>query len=179
MPHTCIVSSSYSGELINDITPLCIRFQISTQQCQRFDIIDVNDFCECFAEFLLLGSSTVQVCTAVMAHGFRIVEDMAQGLSDYMDEKGFEKVSDIVNRAIVNYGAWNELDLNYRHVAEIHPQYCIGCNRCVVACLDGGHQCIELVKQSAPVVKASDCVGCNLCELVCPAPRAITMVSRP
>jgi dihydropyrimidine dehydrogenase (NAD+) subunit PreA len=129
------------------------------------------------AEFLAMGASNVQVCTAVMHHGYRIVEDMIQGLSDYLDEKGFSRVSDLVGRAVPSFTEWKDLDLSYHHVAEIHPENCISCNLCVVACADGGHQCIDLKPEvrKAPIVHEPECVGCNLCELVCPSPGAITM----
>ena len=133
------------------------------------------------AEFILMGSGSVQVCTAVMHYGYRIIDDMIQGLSDYMDSKGFKAVSDMVGKAVPNFTDWGQLDLNYHHVAEIHPEHCISCNLCVVACDDGGHQCIALAEKAgfankhAPVVNEPECVGCNLCQLVCPSPGAITM----
>jgi dihydropyrimidine dehydrogenase (NAD+) subunit PreA len=135
-------------------------------------------------EFMLLGASNVQVCTAVMHYGYRIIEDMTQGLSDYMNEKGFRSVSELVGKAIPNYTNWEELDRSYRQIAKIHEQHCIGCNLCVVACDDGAHQCIKVNPElredghtrRAPIIDEPECVGCNLCSLVCPAPGAITMV---
>ena len=41
------------------------------------------------AEFIALGAGTVQVCTAAMVYGFKIVQDMCDGLSNFMDEKGY------------------------------------------------------------------------------------------
>ncbi len=126
-------------------------------------------------EFFLMGAGNIQVCTAVMHHGYRIIEDLLQGLSDYMDQKGFVSVSEMVGKAVPNFTSWGELDLNYEQVAVIHEDKCIKCNCCVVACDDGGHQCIELRPGLSPLVQTEECVGCNLCELVCPAPGAITM----
>jgi dihydropyrimidine dehydrogenase (NAD+) subunit PreA len=138
-------------------------------------------------EFLLLGSSTVQVCTAVMHYGYRIVEDMIQGLSDYMDEKNISSIDSLVGRAVPNYTDWESLNKKYALVADIHEEHCIGCNLCVVACDDGSHQCIALNKEyradghtrRAPIVDEKECVGCNLCSLVCPSPGAITMKEVP
>lgn len=134
-------------------------------------------------EFMLMGASNVQVCTAVMHYGYRVVEDMIQGLSDYMDKKGFETTSQLVGKAVSNYTDWGSLDLNFHQVAKIHPEHCISCNLCVVACHDGAHQCIDLNAEFktdqrtrlAPIVLEEECVGCNLCQLVCPASGAITM----
>jgi dihydropyrimidine dehydrogenase (NAD+) subunit PreA len=131
------------------------------------------------AEFLLLGASNVQVCTAVMHHGYRIVEDMIDGLSNYMDEKGFATVRDMVGASAPRVTDWGNLDLNYKTVARIDHAKCIQCNLCHVACEDGAHQCVPLVQVNGkryPVVDEAECVGCNLCYLVCPVPGCISMV---
>jgi dihydropyrimidine dehydrogenase (NAD+) subunit PreA len=131
------------------------------------------------AEFLLLGASSVQVCTAVMHHGYRIVEDMIDGLSNYMDEKGFATVRDMAGASARRVTDWGNLDLNYKTVARIDHAKCIQCNLCHVACEDGAHQCIPLTQINGaryPVVDEAECVGCNLCYLVCPVPGCISMV---
>ncbi len=129
-------------------------------------------------EFLLLGSSTVQVCTEVMLHGFRVVEDMIEGLTVYMREKGMETLDQLVGRAVPSFSEWGELDLNYETVARIDSGTCIGCYNCMVACEDGAHQCIHPPQNGkrVPVVDEAECVGCNLCEIVCPVPGCISMV---
>ncbi|MFS8066840.1 MAG: NAD-dependent dihydropyrimidine dehydrogenase subunit PreA [Byssovorax sp.] len=96
------------------------------------------------AEFIALGSTTVQVCTAVMHYGYRIVEDMIEGLSDYLDSQGMKSVHELVGRAVPQYQEWGDLDLSYRVVADISVDKCIGCQLCYVACMDGAHQCIHL-----------------------------------
>jgi dihydropyrimidine dehydrogenase (NAD+) subunit PreA len=131
------------------------------------------------AEFIALGSGTVQVCTAVMHHGYRIVEDMIDGLSNYLDDKGFRSVTDFVGASAPRVTDWGNLDLNYKTVARIDHSKCIQCNLCHVACEDGAHQCIPLVVKDGtryPVVDEHECVGCNLCYLVCPVPGCISMV---
>ncbi|MGA8185559.1 MAG: NAD-dependent dihydropyrimidine dehydrogenase subunit PreA, partial [Terriglobia bacterium] len=129
-------------------------------------------------EFLLLGSSSVQVCTEVMLRGYRIVEDMIDGLENYMREKGFTRLDELVGRAVPQFTDWGELDINYETVAKIDATTCIGCQRCVVSCQDGAHQCIEpgVYPSFVPVVDEAECVGCNLCAIVCPVPDCIQMV---
>jgi dihydropyrimidine dehydrogenase (NAD+) subunit PreA len=95
------------------------------------------------AEFILLGAGTVQVCTAAMHYGFRIVEDMADGLSNWMDEKGFGTIEDFRGRSVPRVRDWKDLNLNFKIVAAINPAKCIGCDLCYVACWDGAHQCIH------------------------------------
>ena len=140
------------------------------------------------AEFVALGATSLQVCTAIMHHGFRIVEDMADGLSAYLDSKGFRSLSDLRGRAVPHVGDWQQLDLHYQRVARIDYGTCIGCNLCHIACEDGAHQCIDLVDPTpyglgpgrvpgkpVPQVRENDCVGCNLCSIVCPVDGCITM----
>jgi dihydropyrimidine dehydrogenase (NAD+) subunit PreA len=96
------------------------------------------------AEFILLGAGTVQVCTAVMHYGYRIVEDMADGLLTWMRRKGFNTLDDFRGRSLPNVTDWKHLNLNYKIVARIHEDKCIGCELCYTACWDGAHQCIHL-----------------------------------
>jgi len=95
------------------------------------------------AEFMLLGCGTVQVCTAVMHYGYRIVEDMIDGLKNWMAEKGFATLDDFRGLSIPKVTEWKHLDLNYRIVARIKRDLCIGCDLCYIACWDGAHQCIH------------------------------------
>ncbi len=141
------------------------------------------------AEFLALGCGSVQVCTAIMHHGFRIVADMVEGLNDYLDRRGLAGVNELVGAALPNVQPWEALDLNYRRVARINYDTCIGCNLCYIACEDGAHQSIALVDPKGhgngpgripgrriPEILEPICVGCNLCSLVCPVDGCITMV---
>jgi len=96
------------------------------------------------AEFLLLGCHSLQVCTAVMHYGYRIVEDMIEGLSNWMDEKAFRTLEDCRGLSLPRVTEWKHLDLNYKIVARIHPELCIGCDLCYIACWDGAHQCIHI-----------------------------------
>jgi dihydropyrimidine dehydrogenase (NAD+) subunit PreA len=134
------------------------------------------------AEFLLLGASSLQVCTAVMHYGFRIVEDLCDGLSNWMDSKGFATLGDVVGKSLRRISKFEDFDLSFRAVARIDEAKCIKCNLCYVACNDTAHQCIDLIAGSArpnPRVREDDCVGCRLCYNVCPVEKCIHMVEVP
>jgi dihydropyrimidine dehydrogenase (NAD+) subunit PreA len=128
-------------------------------------------------EFILLGSSTVQVCTEVMLRGYKIVQDMTDGLQEYMRTHNFERIDQMVGKAVPGFSEWGNLDLNYETVAKIDADKCIGCQLCVAACHDGAHQCIHPQQGTrVPRIDESECVGCNLCQIVCPVQECITMV---
>lgn len=135
------------------------------------------------AEFIALGSGTVQVCTAAMHYGFRIVEDLCDGLSNWMDEQGYRTLADFQGRAVPNIAKWEDLDLNYHLVATIDQDKCIGCELCWTACEDGAHQAIRRhARDNGNVVVEiieKACVGCNLCSQVCPVDGCITMKEVP
>ncbi|NDU99732.1 NAD-dependent dihydropyrimidine dehydrogenase subunit PreA [Pseudoroseicyclus tamaricis] len=127
------------------------------------------------AEFMALGCGNVQVCTAAMTYGFKIVDEMKRGLSGWMDEKGYASVSDFVGRAVPNVTDWQYLNLNYVTKARIDQDLCIKCGRCYAACEDTSHQAIAMKPGRVFEVKDDECVACNLCVDVCPVEDCITM----
>jgi dihydropyrimidine dehydrogenase (NAD+) subunit PreA len=155
------------------------------------------------AEFLLLGASSLQVCTAVMHYGFRIVEELCDGLSRWMDEKHLATIDQVRGKSLSRVSDFKNFDLSFRAVARIDTSRCIKCNLCYVACNDTAHQCIDLIaaggervepyaydaasngKHEAvatrpqPHVREEDCVGCRLCYNVCPVETCIEMLELP
>ncbi|HAE47675.1 MAG: NAD-dependent dihydropyrimidine dehydrogenase subunit PreA [Tistrella sp.] len=129
------------------------------------------------AEFIALGCGGVQVCTAAMHYGFRIVRDMIDGLNNWMDEKGYARIDDFRGMAVPNVTDWQFLNLKYDIKARIDQDKCIKCGLCHIACEDTSHQAITAEKDGARYfdVVDSECVGCNLCMLACPVDNCITM----
>lgn len=131
------------------------------------------------AEFIALGANGLQVCTAAMLYGFRIVEDMIEGLEVFMDDKGYKSLDDFRGMAVPNVVDWNDLNMNYDVKAKINPEQCIECGRCYVACEDTSHQAIDQIVTAvggrAYEVIDEECVGCNLCLHVCPVDGCISM----
>ena len=127
------------------------------------------------AEFMALGCGNVQVCTAAMTYGFKVVQEMISGLSDWMDEKGHTSTADFIGMAVPNVTDWQYLNLNYVAKAVINQDDCIKCGRCYAACEDTSHQAILMSDDRVFTVDDSECVACNLCVNVCPVENCITL----
>ncbi|GAN66481.1 NAD-dependent dihydropyrimidine dehydrogenase subunit PreA [Acetobacter orientalis] len=134
------------------------------------------------AEFLAMGATTLQVCTAAMHYGFRIVDDMIDGLSSWMDQKGYADIPSVSGQAIPRFVNWGNLNLKFKTLADINQDACIGCGLCHIACEDTSHQAISKTlvdgKNHYEVID-EECVGCNLCAHVCPIDDCITMQPQP
>jgi dihydropyrimidine dehydrogenase (NAD+) subunit PreA len=133
------------------------------------------------AEFIALGAGNVQVCTAAMAYGFKIIDELKSGLAEYMDAKGFATIEAFRGRAVASIVDWKDLDLNRIEKARIDQSLCIQCGRCHVVCEDTSHQAITATKDGIRHFEVIDaeCVGCNLCVAVCPVPDCITLQALP
>ncbi len=128
-------------------------------------------------EFMLIGASTVQVCTAVMHYGFKIINNLKNGLSEYIKKQKLQNPSQLTGISARKMSNWEDLDLNYRVIAKIDAEKCIGCNMCYVSCDDSAYQSIALQEDTkVPLILEETCTGCNLCALVCPVDNCITMV---
>jgi dihydropyrimidine dehydrogenase (NAD+) subunit PreA len=127
------------------------------------------------AEFIAMSAGNVQVCTAAMTYGFRIVQEMIDGLSAWMDKAGHATLDDFRGRAVPNVTDWQYLNLNYVTKARIDQDLCIKCGRCYAACEDTSHQAIAMKPGRVFEVKDDECVACNLCVDVCPVEDCITM----
>jgi dihydropyrimidine dehydrogenase (NAD+) subunit PreA len=128
-------------------------------------------------EFIALGAGSVQVCTAAMVFGFKVVQEMVSGLSTYLAAKGLASVQELRGRALPSVTDWSFLDLNRVSKAVIDQEKCIRCGRCHIACEDTAHQAITSMQNGRRhfEVREEECVGCNLCVNVCPVPDCITL----
>lgn len=129
------------------------------------------------AEYIALGAGTVQVCTAAMVYGFKIIDEMCDGLSNFMDSQGYKTLEDFKGKAVPTVKNWNQLNLNHIEKAVINQDLCIQCGRCHVVCEDTSHQAISASKDGKRYfeIKEEECVGCNLCVSICPIQDCITM----
>ena len=120
-------------------------------------------------EFILLGGGSVQVATAVMQYGYRIIDDLKDGLNRYLAEMGFSSVREAAGLGLdALSGTTDTLERDTVIFPQFSPEKCIGCGRCFISCADGGHQAIRMDESRRPVLDGKKCVGCHLCVLVCP-----------
>ena len=161
--------SGYSGKAVK---PVALRFvQQLRDGIPGVEISGIGgiETWEDAAEFLLLGSTTLQVTTSIMQYGYRIVDDMKNGLEHYMEEQGVDSLMDLIGVANANIIPAENLDRDYVVYPEFDTEKCIGCGRCYVSCYDGAHQAISWDEENRkPSCDHEKCVGCHLCALVCP-----------
>ena len=120
-------------------------------------------------EFIMLGARSIQVTTAVMQYGYRIIDDLKSGLAYYLQAKGIRDVRDAEGLALDSVSDTTDvLERDTILLPKFLRAKCIGCGRCVISCADGGHQALRLDDAHRPVLDAKKCVGCHLCRLVCP-----------
>ncbi len=164
--------SGYSGAAVR---PIGLRFVSDLARDERLKGAPIGgiggiETWRDAAEYILLGASFLQLTTAVMEYGYRVVEDLIDGLNRYMVRHGCEHLEEMVGLANKNVIPAEELNRDYRYLPEIDEEKCLKCLRCVVSCYDGAHQAISYdEKTRKPTIDENKCVGCHLCELVCPA----------
>jgi len=167
----------YCGPAVKPIALHMVAEIARDAECQNIPISGIGGVTTWrdAAEFLALGAGNVQVCTAAMTYGFKIVAEMKSGLSQWMDEKGYASVTEVSGRAVPNVTDWRYLNLNYVAKAQIDQDLCISCGRCFAACEDTSHQAIAMSPDRVFEVIDAECVACNLCVNVCPVENCITM----
>ena len=168
----------YCGPAVKPIALHMVADIARDPECQNIPISGIGGVTTWrdAAEFLALGAGNVQVCTAAMTYGFKIVSEMKSGLSEWMDKKGYTAVDQISGRAVPNVTDWQFLNLNAVSKAVIDQDACIKCGRCYAACEDTSHQAIAMSDDRTFTVMDDECVACNLCVNVCPVDNCITMV---
>ena len=161
----------YSG---NAVKPIALRFIAELGQNPELKDLHISamggiETWQDAMEFILLGGGSIQVTTAVMQYGYRIIDDLKAGLNLYLAEKGFRSVKEAIGLGL---DTLSETTDALERDTVVYPQFvrerCIGCGRCSVSCADGGHQAISLDENRRPVLDGKRCVGCHLCILVCP-----------
>ena len=188
-PHTLVAAPAVRGKSAlggysgNAVKPIALRFIAELAKDPDLSGIHISgmggiETWRDALEFLLLGSGSVQVTTAVMQYGYRIIEDLTNGLNFYLAEKGYSHVKDITGLALDTLSeSTDTLERDTILFPKFNHAKCIGCGRCYISCRDGGHSAIKWCDDRKPVLDGSKCVGCHLCRLVCPE-RAIGIVKK-
>ena len=167
-------SSAVGGYSGNAVKPIALRFIFELAQNPKLAGMHLSamggvETWRDALEFMLLGGGSIQVTTAVMQYGYRIIEDLKSGLNLYLAEKGFESVKQAVGLGVDSLSPTTDtLERDTIVFPRFDREKCIGCGRCAISCADGGHQAIRLNEARRPVLNGKRCVGCHLCRLVCP-----------
>ena len=161
--------SGYSGKAVK---PIALRFINDMAKCKELENVPLSgiggiETWHDAAEFIALGCANVQITTAVMQYGYRIIDDLISGLKAYMKRKGVSRLQDLVGIGLKTVTEPDKLDRLTVTYPVFDKTKCIGCGRCYLSCRDGGHQALGISDDGKPIFKASKCVGCHLCSLVC------------
>ena len=179
-PHTYVSApavhgmSAVGGYSGNAVKPIALRFSAELGQNPALKGMHLTamggvETWQDALEFILMGGGSIQVTTAVMQYGYRIIDDLKAGLLLYLREKDFSSVNEVRGLALGSVSDTTDvLERDTVIFPRFHREKCIGCGRCVVSCADGGHQAIRLDEDRRPVLNGQKCVGCHLCVLVCP-----------
>lgn len=168
--------SGYSGAAVK---PIALRFIAQLLQDPELKHLEISgiggiETWRDAAEFLALGCRNLQVTTSIMQYGYRVVEDMINGMMHFMYERGYDKLEDFIGLALPNIIPAEELNRDFKCIPKVDDKKCIGCGRCYVSCYDGAHQAIDWnEKRRRPIIN-DKCVGCHLCLNVCPVQECIT-----
>lgn len=160
----------YSGRAVK---PIALRYIAEMTNCSELKDLYYSGMGGIYTwrdalEFMLLGCTSIQVTTAILEYGYRIVEDLILGLKIYMKENNYNEISDFVGSAKINLINNDQLDKDTIEYPRFNYDKCIGCGRCYISCRDGGHNAIKFDDNRKPILDGSRCVGCQLCRLVCP-----------
>ena len=162
--------SGYSGRAVR---PIALRHILElAQSLEKTELSGIGgiETWRDALEFIQLGCSNVQVCTAVMQYGYRIIDDLILGLQRYMAKRGVTHLNVLVGERLEKFLKLDHLDRDTIIYPKFDKELCIGCGRCEVSCSDGGHQAIVFDHETRrPRLVGTKCVGCHLCRLVCPA----------
>lgn len=168
--------SGYSGAAVK---PVALRFIAQMLQHEKLKNVPmsgiggIETWRDCL-EFLLLGCRNLQVTTSVMQYGYRVVEDMSNGLMHWMDERGYDKLDDFIGMALSNVIPAEDLNRDFKILPDFNDKKCVGCGRCYISCYDAGHQAIDWNTEKRRPELNDKCVGCHLCLNVCPVANCIT-----
>lgn len=172
--------SGYSGRAVKPIAQrmiLDIRRSPGTKDMVLSGIGGIETWNDA-VEYIRLGCSNLQVCTAVMQYGYRIIDDLIQGTQEYMESRGITSLSELVGEALSEFVTPGSLDRGTYVLPKFNHEICVGCGRCAISCYDGGHQAIVFDSATRkPSLVGKKCVGCHLCMLVCPV-QAISPANR-
>ena len=166
------------------IKPIGLHFIADMAQCEALalplsGIGGIETWIDAL-EYLLLGAATIQVTTGIMHYGYRIVEDMIEGLSDFMQQRHITSVTDLVGKALPNLKTTDHFELDRQGITQYDLDKCIGCGQCYIVCTDAAGQALEWdAAERRPKLIENKCLSCMLCSFVCPVHDLITFKEMP
>ncbi|ATW24638.1 NAD-dependent dihydropyrimidine dehydrogenase subunit PreA [Candidatus Formimonas warabiya] len=173
IPYPNVNGSSVFGELSGyAIKPIALRCVGEIAQTVDISIGAAGGISKWqdAVEFILVGAKSLQVCSEVMKSGYGIIRDLIEGMKQYLDQKGFTNLEQLVGKSLpyIKRTSHDFQDSEFQVSCTINKHQCIKCGACYISCRDNGFQAIELDMDKLPVINSRRCRGCNLCSTICP-----------
>lgn len=173
--------SGYSGPAVK---PIALRFIAEMAQNRELGLpLSAMGGIETWVdalEFLLVGATTLQVTTGIIHYGYRMVEDLIEGLTDYMAAKNIVSLTDLIGEALPHLQPTSAFNLKRQGRAEYDLDRCIGCGQCYIVCRDAGGQALEWDSENRrPRLDEDKCLSCMTCNFICPVEGMIKYKEMP
>jgi dihydropyrimidine dehydrogenase (NAD+) subunit PreA len=119
-------------------------------------------------EYFLIGATTVQLGTAAMLNGLRIIDDLKEGVTKYLANSKIIKLDQIRGESLAyQLGIEDALNASKVRRADVIDELCTSCNKCVSPCVEGATAAISHIGEKI-VINKEECIGCGLCIAICP-----------
>ena len=167
MPKLC----AYGGYTGPAIKPITQRHVSEVARAVNIPISAVGGVStwEDVIEYMMIGATTIQICTSIMWHGYDFFKEVLDDLTVYMEREGLDSLEQIRGKALPHIVPIEELAKRPPLMAQVDPEKCInltkgGCELCGDSCFYGA---IEFAPKL--ILHRENCDGCGLCTEVCPA----------
>ena len=130
--HGKSIIGGYSGPAVK---PIALRFISDLNRCTELNDLHLSgmggiEIWRDALEFLLLGAGSVQVTTAVMQYGYRIIDDLLEGLSEYMRCEGISSLKNLIGGASHTIVDHKSIQRDTILFPVFNYDRCIGCGSC-------------------------------------------------
>ena len=128
--------------------------------------------------YLMAGSSVAGLCSAVYSRGVGVLKDCIEGMSEFMDRKGYKSVDEFKGVCVKDFSYirdWPKEESPMQYPSPVVPEFDLEkCNRCGICEKLCPYGAIKVEREAGPLYD-EHCMGCSWCQGHCPKD-AVNMV---